>query len=294
MNQATELETRRSRGRLSDLVTQTWVRSTGRRINLGLEQWLRGPVGDVDVIGDDYFHRLAARSGFDVDVESSPRGLIERISTLAGPTCNPSALRPEVSAFYEQTSEYDFDVWSEWSLLFRPFGNVLAWVFSRRLRQLNVPLSPLDSSRGFHSTVLKLRDESGATRHTAWIRTLRSTGRTLYVGDYSTCVIPSDGTTCVKVSFPLPNGHATVIMRPTTSDDGSLVLRSAGRAFGDAGFYFFVSDGADGGWARYVESFKEEIRVYVDEHGTSRADHTLYIWGLRFLRLHYRMLKRAS
>jgi hypothetical protein len=39
---------------------------------------------------------------------------------------------------------------------------------------------------------------------------------------------------------------------------------------------------------------KETIRVYTDAQGTLRADHDLWIWRTRFLRLHYRMRKRAS
>jgi len=42
-------------------------------------------------------------------------------------------------------------------------------------------------------------------------------------------------------------------------------------------------------WARYVRSLKETIRVYAAESDTVRADHVLWLWGLRFLRLHYRM-----
>jgi hypothetical protein len=44
-----------------------------------------------------------------------------------------------VKQFYEQTSEYELDAWSEWCGLFRPFGRTLAVLFSRRLQQLNVP-----------------------------------------------------------------------------------------------------------------------------------------------------------
>jgi hypothetical protein len=284
---------RHVRGRLSDWITQRWVQATGHRVDLSVDTWLRGPVGDVDVIGHDYFARLAARHGLEIDETSSPRGLLRHLSVLASPTCDTSAVPAEVAAFYERTSEYEFDVWSDWSPLFRPFGSLLATTFSRRLEQLNVPLSPLETSHGFNSRVLKLRDAEGNVRHTAWVRTLLSTGKTLYAGDYSTCRIPLDGTNCVKVAFPLPNGHATVVMRPFT-DAGALTLRSAGRGFGDAGFYFFVSDGEDTGWARYVASLKEDIRVYVDDRGVTRADHSLQLWGIRFLRMHYRMRNAAS
>lgn len=51
------------RGALVDRTTQRWVRATGRRVALDECPWLRGPVGDVDVIGTGFFTRLADRVG---------------------------------------------------------------------------------------------------------------------------------------------------------------------------------------------------------------------------------------
>ena len=198
-----------------------------------------------------------------------------------------------MAGFYENTARFEFDVWSEWCGAFRPFGGALAAIFSRRLQQLNVPLSPLDTKLGIKSQVVQLKDAAGTLVYTAWVRDLVSTGRTLYAGAYSTCTVPGYDGPCVKVVFPLPNGSATVIMRPESDADGSLMLRSTGMRFGDPGFYFFVEKEPGHGWARYVRTLKEDIRVYVDPQGIVRADHELRIWGLRFLRLHYRMQERG-
>jgi len=54
---------------------QRWVRVTGRGISLDECPWLRGPVGDVDVIGTDFFARLAHREGLTVVESGPPRGL---------------------------------------------------------------------------------------------------------------------------------------------------------------------------------------------------------------------------
>ena len=78
-------------------------------------------------------------------------------------------------------------------------------------------------------------------------------------------------------------------MRPSVDKRGALVVSSSGRHFGDPGFYFTVHAGDGAGWARYVRTLRETIEVYVDEKGLTRADHTLSIWGLTFLRLHYRL-----
>src|SRR5687768_15985347 len=79
----------KGRGALVDRTTQRWVRATGRRVSLDECPWLRGPVGDVDVIGTDFFTRLADREGLRVVTDGPPRGLVENFEDLAGPACHP-------------------------------------------------------------------------------------------------------------------------------------------------------------------------------------------------------------
>lgn len=282
------------RGRIVDGVTQRWVRATGRAVDGSRHPWLEAPVGDVDVIGKDFFHRYASRQGWTVVEDSRPRGLIRDFTSLRAPSCDPGSVDPEIARFYEETSEYEFDVWSQWAGAFRPFGAALGAIFSRRLQQLNVPLSPLDTKLGVRSRVLRLVSPEGRADCAAWIRETVATGQALYVGSYSLCRVPGFEGACVKVAFPLPNGFALVVMKPESQADGSLTLRSEGRRFGDPGFYFFVEAGPGHGWARYVASMKETIRVFRDERGELRADHDLRFAGARFLRLHYRMRRLSA
>ncbi|MGI8911088.1 MAG: hypothetical protein ACR2JR_11135 [Rubrobacteraceae bacterium] len=286
--------TANNRGALVDWTTQRWVQATGQRVALDEYSWLERPVGDVDVIGTDFFARFADREGLTMVTDGPPRGLVENFAALAGPACSPSRVDARVVEFYEQTSEYEFDVWSEWRGGFRPFGSALAAIFSRRLQQLNVPLSPLDTSQGISTAVIQLVDAAGAVKHTAWVREIVASKRTLYAGSYSICRVPGFDGPCIKVAFPLPNGSANVIMRPESAPDGSFTVRSSGRSFGDPGFYFFVEAERGQGWARYLKALKEDIRVYVDPRGHLRADHNLRIWGATFLRLHYRMRRRVA
>lgn len=44
-------------------------------------------------------------------------------------------------------------------------------------------------------------------------------------------------------------------------------------------------------WVRYLRSLRESIHVY-EHDGQIRADHVLSLWGLTFLRLHYRLRVR--
>jgi hypothetical protein len=290
---------RHSPGAAADWLTQQWVKATGRRMRREELAFFEGPAGDPSGIGGEFFERWAARSGLAVMREGTARGLLPDFDQLRGPTFDPAAVHPEVRAFYERTSEYELDAWSEWCGAFRPFGRLLAIVFSRRLQQLNVPLGPLDTSYGATSDVVHLVDPaSGQTVMAAWIRRLRRTGHVLYAGSYAVGHPPGHPGPCVKVVFPLPNGNGIVLLRPEVDAGGALTVMSAGRAFGDPGFYFTVHGPGNRVWARYVRTMQESIRVYpvpTAEGGGVRADHTMWIWGRVFLRLHYRLrLQQAA
>jgi hypothetical protein len=44
-----------------------------------------------------------------------------------------------------------------------------------------------------------------------------------------------------------------------------------------------------GFWMRYLRPMRESIRVYPAGDSEVRADHVMWIFGLVFLRLHYRL-----
>jgi len=282
------------RGYLADWITQRWVQYTGRRVRFSDLPWLDGPVGDTRGIGRTFFDTYAARNGLRAVHDSAPRGLLRHFGELAGPQFDPSQVHPAVVRFYEETSEYTLDAWSHWCGVFRPFGALLALLFSRRLQQLNVPLSPLDTSHGVSSEVVELLD--AATGHrvaAAWIRQLISTKNLLYAGSYSVTEVPGFAGRCVKVVFPLPNGNCIVMMKPSADAEGSFTVSSSGRRFGDPGFYFTVHAGDGTGWARYVRTLRESIRVDANGDGVLHAEHDLWIWRTRFLRLHYRLARSS-
>jgi hypothetical protein len=275
-----------------DSATQAWVKLTGRTVVAADHPWLDGPVGTPEGIGPSFFDDYAARHHGQV-VRVRPVGLLPSIDALASSTVDPKALAPAVISFYERTSEYELDAWSQWSGPFRPFGVALALIFSRRLQQLNVPLGNLDTSRGMTSEVFEVRNaRTGVRLFTAWVRQLIATGHVIYAGAYSVCRPPLEPGPCVRVVFPLPNGNAMVVMRASVHPDGSLSLISAGTGFGSAGFYFTVRRRDGRLSARYLRSLREQIHVYA-ANGSIDADHVLSLWGVTFLRLHYRLRLRA-
>ncbi|MGA7317325.1 MAG: hypothetical protein WBX22_25515 [Silvibacterium sp.] len=274
---------------MSDWLTQRWVRATGRKVSLADQPWLDGPVGGTHQIGPRFFDDYAALAKLEL-LRDGVRGLIPDFRSLEAETQSLAAVAPAVKDFYEATSTYDLDAWSEWHGLFRFFGKGLSLIFSTRLQQLNVPLSALDSAKGMTSSVVQMREiASQRIVQTAWVRQLHATNNVLYAGSYSVCTVPGWPHPCVKVVFPLPNGNAIVLMKVRAYQDGSLALQSMGKTFGQPGFYFVVHEKTGRATARYVRSLKEEIRVYAAENNSVRADHKLWFCGVEFLRLHYRM-----
>ena len=280
------------RGYLSDWTTQLWVKATGKAILLQSSPWLNGPVAKATGVGARFFDDFAAESGL---LLSPGTGLIRDFLALGGTTFRAESVAPEVRDFYEQTANYELDAWSEWCGPFKPFGRLLASLFSHRLQQLNVPLSGLDTSRGVTSRIVDLIDPgTGKPQYTAWIRQLLGSRNVLYAGSYSICRVPEFEGPCVKVVFPLPNGNAVVIMYPEAGADGSFSLTSAGVGYGGPGFYFTVREG-ERMWAKYVRAMHETICVYASDEKEVRADHVLRLCGKVFLRLHYRLrLERTT
>ncbi len=102
-----------ARGHLIDWSTQRWVQATGRRVSLIEAPWLEGPIGKPTGIGLDFFQTYAAERGLRL-VHAKPSGLLPRFQSLRGPEFNPDAVSPQVAEFYERTSEYELDAWSQW------------------------------------------------------------------------------------------------------------------------------------------------------------------------------------
>jgi hypothetical protein len=186
------------------------------------------------------------------------------------------------------------EVWTEVSFTGRFFLWLLVEFISRRMDQLNFPISSLEVAKGMSSEVIQLFDpNSGATEATGWLRRLKSSGNVIYAGIYSVVQVPGELDPCVKVTFPL-RGSSNVYLRPVAHADGSFGLDSSGGAFGRSGFYRIVEAGSDHWRVRNFTTLHELFRVYVDDEGVLRTDHTVSFLGLTIIRLHYKMISLAD
>jgi hypothetical protein len=264
------------------------IRVFGRRAEPGAVSWLCGPIGG-EYIGDQPYEECARRENLTVERRAAEGGLIPDFDALASREFDVTRVHPRVRHFYEHTARYRMDVWAEAAFPASIALWLLVTTISRKVNQLNFPLRVLDSARGMDSEIVLLRDQLGSVRYSGWCRKLVDSGRVIYTGFYLVGRTPSGDRPAVKVVFPMPHGNATVMLWPRLNAAGEFELSSAGRAFGDAGFYRLDHrpDGSLRVW--HVRTLREHFRVYVDAAGTLRCDHLVRFLGLRVLALHYRI-----
>ncbi len=270
-----------------------WVRLTGRLVRKADAQWLMAPLGGKERIGTGIYERVAQAEGLLIRTPAGA-GLLEHFNLLRGPTFDPDAVHPDVRHFYEHAADYRLDVWSEVSLTGRFFLWLLVEFISRRMDQLNFPISSLEVAKGMTSEVVQLvQPDSRKIVYTGWLRRLKSSGRVIYAGLYSATQLPDEAGPCVKVTFPC-RGSANVYLKPVAHPDGSFGLVSTGSSFGRTGFYRLIDGGPDHYIVRHVRSLRELFHVYVDAEGELRTDHSVFFLGLTIIRLHYKMTRARA
>jgi hypothetical protein len=261
---------------------------THRRADIG---WLDGPTGGP-TIGDAAYEEVAAREQLAIERNAQHVGLVPDFGALAGDGFDASRVDPKIRDFYEHTAEFGMDVWSRTYFPANLALALLVTTISRQVNQLNFPLSPLETSLGMTSEIIALRKPDGAIKYTGWFRSLTNQAdRALYTGFYMTAHVPAERAACVKVVFPMPNGNATVVLRPKVDATGALELDSGGGRFGGAGFYRCQLRDGERMRVWRLRTLKEHFRVYVDPRGALRCDHAVRFLGLPVLRLHYKMFR---
>jgi hypothetical protein len=267
-----------------------WVKLTGRLLRKSDVPWLASPLGGKERIGTGIYERVAQAEGLLIRTPSNA-GLLENFNVLRGPNFNPEAVHPNIRHFYEHAAEYQLEVWSEVSATGRFFLWLLVEFISRRMDQLNFPISSLEVAKGMTSEVVQLVEPAtGKVVNTGWLRRLKSSGRVIYAGLYSATQLPDEAGPCVKVTFPC-RGGANVYLNPVVHPDGSFGLVSSGSAFGRTGFYRLIDGGPNHYIVRHVRSLRELFHVYVDEESGLRTDHTVFFLGLSIIRLHYKLTR---
>jgi hypothetical protein len=266
------------------------IKIFGKRVDLENENWLKGPLGS-DYIGDKPYDEVAQKEGLTVKRDSETGGLIPNFNALNGPDFDVNKVHPAIRIFYENTAQHRMDVWPK---TYFP-TNIALWLLvttiSRKVDQLNFPTNAFDLALGMSSEIILLNQKNGETKYTGWFRKLQGTNRVLYNGFYMLDRVPLTSGPCVKVVFPMPDGNATVILRPENAKNGAFILNSSGKGFGDAGFYR-VQKQRSRLKVWLITTLKERFNVYVDEENVLRCNHHIRFLGLPVLKLHYRIQRK--
>lgn len=279
--------------KFQDWFTQQWVIICGRKINPSENTWLFGTFGEVSGIGEKFIHQLAEKEDLTIIRKSNSKGLLDSILSLNLSENEIKKLPKNVIDFYEKTSEYKLQLNVKWNPIFKIFGYVVNRLFSQRINQLNIPTNNIQSSENLTSEIIELvAKNTNEVKYTIWLRKFQSTGKVIYSGIYTTCLLPS-GITCVKAIFPLPKGNATVILKPSVGEKNELILDSSGNKFGDAGFYFLLNDSKGNCWSKYIKSFTDKL-IVSDENEKLKAKQTLKLWRLKVARFEYEMKKQIT
>lgn len=269
-----------------DATTRTFWRAIGRPVDLaGEHEWLDAPVSGRVPVEDTWLEEAGRRAGGGVRSGLAEAGLVPDFAVLDAPGFAATDLDPMVRDFYEVTSRWRMDAWSQWSTPFQAGGALLSRFYGRRLQQLALPVRPLEVSRGIDSAVVPVVDQNGTQVWAGWVRRLRSSGDHLFSGAYRTVDLPGQGPV-VHVAFPLEQGNVQVFLRPSARFDGALVLDSPPGPFGAPGAYVVVRSG--GGHHAARVPIHERFVVFRDDEEL-RTDHHLWLGRALVVRLHYRM-----
>lgn len=269
-----------------DWVTQQWVILRGKQLNSDDSSWLLGPFGRVGDAGEDFIYQLAQEEQLVILRNCTHAGLLSSLSVLGLSPENQAKIDSRIVDFYEQTSEYNLRMSLRWNPIFKCCGYLVNALFSNRLKQLHIPIKNKLQDEPITSEIIQLiAPQTKEIRYTFWLRTLPSQGTIVFSGVYSTCLLPT-GKKAVKAVFPLPNGNATVLMKPQVGTRGELILDSRGKKWGEAGFYFLLQDSKEKYWARFIPSFKDKLVVQAHSKGLT-ANQQLKLWGLPVVTISY-------
>lgn len=108
-----------------DRLTRQFWKVTGRRVDLDdAHGWLSAPMHDGSVVGDTWLRAAARAHGGSLAEDVDGAGLLADMSSLDGPHFRVADLHPDIRDFYEHTSGWRLEVWTQWNPFFQPGGGL--------------------------------------------------------------------------------------------------------------------------------------------------------------------------
>lgn len=190
-------------------------------------------------VGHDFLDRV----GYATDGPAS--GMMASVRDYAWDGFDPDAVAPSVRRFYEQSEQYVLAVEPDWA---RPWGSLVPIyrALAVRMEQLTLPLSTVAAESALKGTVVGVDGPDDHIGSRAWIRSnayaTDGDDQMTYVATYGEYF--ADGTALLRVTFPLPGGNLTGLLRVEQTGSVGEALRLSSYAApentDDAGLYLVV------------------------------------------------------
>ncbi|MBK3497161.1 YndJ family protein [Viridibacillus sp. YIM B01967] len=206
-------------------------------------------------------------------IGDSHPGLVDDLSVFV----DTEALPKTIIEFYEQTDRYQLFASIKWAVWFKPFAMIYKLV-SKQMQQLNLPISSKETEMtGEIKRIDTIVD--GRVKPRAWIRKVQQ--QTVFVAIYSQH--KTAGRSYMNIALPLPLSSMIGILQ-IDEKNGCLILTSEGEE--DAGIYLTV------GQFLFKLPLSEHFTITETSKGNLTALHKMKIFGIPFLRIDYRILRK--
>ncbi|GAB6879117.1 hypothetical protein JCM17823_13910 [Halorubrum gandharaense] len=266
-------------------------------------------------VGADFFERRGlvddsapTPDGELADLDAFARSREEPATDAAADGFDPARVDDEVRRFCEQTADYTFAYRVRWGRGFR-LGARLVDPLTTRIEQLNLP-GKATGWRRLHSRFVALGlpdDPRDGVR--GWVRTDEE-GACVFLATYGTHVAGADdpeaagggpaGERLVNVAVPLPFCTLSTVLRARNFEKGDAGLLGRGGVPGGLE-WTTAGPGHPGLYLRFPFlplrlPVSQRFRVWpapadAAEEGNDplRATHEMWLFGLKFLKVEYRM-----
>jgi hypothetical protein len=243
-------------------------------------------------VGTSYVRELADVVGGSYVADAADMGIVASLDELAGPEFDPANVDPRVREFYEHTTRFALDIVPHWRMWVRPGYLLYRTLVARPLGQANVPMNQRETLRGIRSRIDTItQPDADVVAIRGWIRSFTDTDEPIYVGIYTTYRDGDRG--YVSVGFPIPQASFTATLLPRSRPGGGLVLTSHSDLEHPGHYLTYIDPTSRDLTTMAVHGFAEQLDVYVQDEEL-RADHAFSVFGMPFLRLAYRMHRKAG